>query len=176
MVIGLDNELLQIVSEASKGDVSAFAKLYETVYRDMYYCALAKLGNPDDAADAVSDAVLDAYTGIKKLKNPECFRVWIFKILIRQINKRYKEYSDFRGNRTDIGDEEGLTEQTSPDLSLVEVLESFGRLTKPEREVVSLSVISGLSGEEISQITGINPSTVRSHLSRAKAKLREEYL
>ena len=53
-----------LVKRAAKGDTQAFALLYKNVYEELYYYALANLGNEDDAADCVQDTALDAFTGI----------------------------------------------------------------------------------------------------------------
>ena len=44
-----------------KCDAKAFAKMYETVYRDLYRFALCTMKNSHDAEDAVSEAVMNAY-------------------------------------------------------------------------------------------------------------------
>mgnify|MGYP000084379290 FL=1 len=42
--------------------------MYETVYRDLYRYALCLMKNPQEAEDAVSEAVITAYENIHKLK------------------------------------------------------------------------------------------------------------
>ena len=51
-----------------------FMELYETVYKDMYRLAYYYLGNPQDAEDAVSEAVLKAYEKFDTLRREEAFR------------------------------------------------------------------------------------------------------
>ena len=51
-----------------------FEENYRQVYRDLYRFALYTLGNPQDAEDVVSDAVVDAYQSYGKLRNQEAFR------------------------------------------------------------------------------------------------------
>ena len=45
-----------------------FAAYYEKVYRELYYFALHTLKNPQDAEDAVSEAVADAFATVEKLR------------------------------------------------------------------------------------------------------------
>ena len=73
---------------AGRGDTAAFSRLYSLVYKDMYRTALYNLRNTHDAADAVSDAVADAFENIGRLKNAEAFKAWIMKILFAKIKKR----------------------------------------------------------------------------------------
>ena len=65
-----------------KCDAKAFAKMYETVYRDLYRFALCTMKNSHDAEDAVSEAVMNAYEHIASLRSEESFRSWIFTILV----------------------------------------------------------------------------------------------
>nr|MCR5388430.1 RNA polymerase subunit sigma-70 [Lachnospiraceae bacterium] len=60
--------MTELIKAAKSGDRDAFGKLYETVYVDMYKYALYMLRNPEDAEDAVADAVTDAYLEIKNLR------------------------------------------------------------------------------------------------------------
>lgn len=71
-----------------------FAKYYETVYKDMYRFALYTLKNPHDAEDVTGETVADAYASIEKLRDPECFRGWIFAILSNKCKRKLKEYVD----------------------------------------------------------------------------------
>ena len=63
------------------GNKIAFENLYSAVYRDLYKFAFYTIGNSEQAKDAVSETVLDAYKGIGKLKSTDKFDIWILKIL-----------------------------------------------------------------------------------------------
>ena len=58
-----------LVLQAKAGDDSAFASLYETVWQDLYKSAFYILGNREDAMDVVSETFLEAYRGIRKLRD-----------------------------------------------------------------------------------------------------------
>ena len=87
--------------------VKRFSEMYETVYRDLYHYALCLMKNPQEAEDAVSEAVVAAYENIHKLKKEEAFRSWIFTILTNKCKKRLKkalkksreERKNFRNSR-----------------------------------------------------------------------------
>lgn len=81
---------------AGRGDTAAFSRLYSLVYKDMYRTALYNLRNTHDAADAVSDAVADAFENIGRLKNAEAFKAWIMKILFAKIKKTAKRIYELR--------------------------------------------------------------------------------
>ena len=57
-----------------KCSIKKFSEMYETVYRDLYRYALCLMKNPQEAEDAVSEAVIAAYENIHKLKKEEAFK------------------------------------------------------------------------------------------------------
>ncbi len=87
-----NNSFSADVRLARKGDTAAFARLYSLVYKDMYHIALYSLRSSHDAADAVSDTVLDAFRSIGNLRDENAFRGWIMKILSAKIKQKQKEY------------------------------------------------------------------------------------
>lgn len=157
------------VKLAKKGDTSAFSRLYETVYKDLYHIALYSLKNSHDAGDVVSDTVLDAFCSIDKLREPEKFRSWIMRILSVKIKRKQKEYfstaEELDENFPDISDF---------DYDSVELKEALNRLDSDSRLMLSLSVLGGYTSDEISEMCEIKSGTVRSRLSRIKEKLRLE--
>ena len=117
------NDISEDVRLAGQGSSEAFARLYSTVYKDMYHIALYSLRNSHDACDAVSDAVLDAFSSIKKLNDPSKFRSWIMTILSAKIKRRQKEYFS---PAESIDDNTTLTDEFSYDnVELSEALEKL---------------------------------------------------
>lgn len=153
---------------AQQGSAEAFSRLYGTVYKDMYHIALYSLRSAHDAADAVSEAVLDAFCTIRKLRKPEKFRSWIMSILSAKIKRMQSEYFYVP---EEISDE---LRTESFDFDSVELKDALNRLDGESRLLLSMAVLGGYSGEEIASICKIKPGTVRSKLSRIKEKLRLE--
>ena len=157
------------VKLAKKGDTSAFSRLYETVYKDLYRIALYSLKNAHDASDVVSDTVLDAYCSIDKLREPEKFRNWIMKILSAKIKRKQKEYFNIT---EEIG--EDFPDISEFDYDSIELKEAMDKLDSQSRMMLSTSVLGGYTSDEISEICEIKSGTVRSRISRIKEKLRLE--
>ncbi len=151
---------------ARKGDTEAFSRLYSMVYKEMYHTALYNLRSSHDAADAVSDAVADAFETIGKLKDAQAFRAWIMKILFTKIKKRQKEYMKSNSQQ----DETVYTDDFN--FSSSELKEALESLDDQSRAILSLSVLGGYKSMEIAQISGMKASAVRSKLSRVKSQLR----
>ena len=74
-----------------KCDGDTFAKMYQSVYQDLYRFALCILRDGQEAEDAVSEAVLAGYENIGKLRKEEAFKSWMFTILANQCKKRFRE-------------------------------------------------------------------------------------
>lgn len=71
-------------------DIWSFTDQYKLVYKDLYRFALCMMRHPQDAEDAVSEAVLSAYENIHKLRKEEAFKSWIFQILANVCKKKLK--------------------------------------------------------------------------------------
>lgn len=153
---------------AKMGDKTAFARIYENVYKDMYRFAFYTLGHQQDAEDVVADAVADAYAGIGKLREPARFKSWIFRILSVKCKRKRKEYTqkteELPLDQAALGPEPGAYQ---------EVREAFFRLPYEDRLIISMSVFGGYDSREIGRILHKNENTVRSRRSRGLKKLSE---
>ena len=90
-------ETAALVAQAQSGDVEAFGRLYEYVYTDLYRYAYYQLGHAEAAEDAVQETALEAFRGIRKLKNAGAFRCWIFTILSARCNRGIRDLCRQRG-------------------------------------------------------------------------------
>lgn len=164
----------ELAERARNGDQEAFAGLYREVYEDLYRFALYVLKNPHDAQDAAAETVADAYASVGKLRKPEAFRPWIFKILTNKCKRRLKEYSRRDVELTEeILSGEILAGEQDTDLYF-QVRQAFFSLEWEERLIISMKIFGGFKSEEIGQILHKSHNTVRSRLSRALKKMEEK--
>lgn len=151
-------------------DTKTFAQMYETVYQDLYRFALCMLRNPQDAEDAVSEAVVAAYENIGNLKKEDAFKSWIFTILSNICKKKWRNAA----REETRSDEEMLFSAASeePDIGVaLDVRKAFFLLEDEEQTIVGLSVFGGYTSQEIGDALKLNPNTVRSKRSRALQKM-----
>ena len=159
----------KLIRRAISGDREAFASIY-MLYRDrLYRYAYFKLRSSDDAEDAVSDCVVRAFTAIRRLKNEKAFPAWIFRSMYRGCAEMIE--SKLKRNADENVDEAIVSVEDSH--MSVELSEALDALSPGTRDIVLLSVVAGFNSREISSLTGIKASTVRSKLSRGLAKMRE---
>lgn len=151
-------------------DTKTFAQMYETVYQDLYRFALCMLRNPQDAEDAVSEAVVAAYENIGKLKKEDAFKSWIFTILSNICKKKWRNAA----REETRSDEEMLFSAASEESDIgvaLDVRKAFFLLEEEEQTIVGLSVFGGYTSQEIGDALKLNPNTVRSKRSRALQKM-----
>lgn len=164
-------EITAHVLLAKNGDTASFCKLYELYYKDMYRYAYYMLGGSDDVEDVISETVLDAFTGIRKLKHPEKFKAWIFQILTVKCKRQIAAYVDKRQNTGDDTDLTQLKKDDHPYALSVDVQNAFKLLTDMEKTVVSLIVFGGYTSRDAAKILKSREGTIRSLKSRAFTKM-----
>ena len=59
------------LEQAQQGDEGAFAKLYAATVEAQYYQAMALLGNPHLADDAVQDSYASLYKNAANIRDPQ---------------------------------------------------------------------------------------------------------
>lgn len=165
--------MIAYVLLARNGDTEAFCKLYEQYYKDMYRFAYYLLGNEEDAQDAISDTVLDAFSSIKKLKKPESFKSWIFKILSTKCKRQQAVYVSNREHlKTDDNTSE-LVKEDYPYADSIDIKNAFKALNDIERNVIALMVFAGYNSRETAKLLGSPEGTIRSLKSRALTKMSQ---
>ena len=129
----------------------------------LYRAALAILGDPHEAEDAVQDAFLRFLERAPvDLKNPGA---WLTRVLVNGCRSRLRLAWRRVGPLPETFPSPGPEEQ--------EELEELFSLPPEDRAVIHLHYYEGYSTGEIARMLGLRPGTVRSRLSRAREKLRK---
>ena len=180
------DEERRLVEVAQSGDVESFNELVRLFEGRVYTLCYRMLGDAESAADAAQDAFLAAFRNLKSFRGGS-FRSWMLRIAtnicydVLRVRKRRPSVS------LDI---EADDESASSPLQIADTAESpddfaqrrelaaaiqqgLTALPDEQRIVLILSDIQGLAYEEIAQITNSNLGTVKSRLSRGRARLRD---
>ena len=165
------------IKRARLGDKDSFAEVYQQIADDLYRVALYSLGNAHDAQDVVSETFIEAFKGIKNLRDDNSFKPWIMRILSIRCKRKIGQYITGR-SEMDIDDfldlsEEGesVEEHSTQKIALLNALET---LTPQERQIVALAVVQGYTVRETAEILGAPQGTVSSKLHRTLKKLRSQ--
>lgn len=166
----------ELVIMSKNGDVQAFCILYGLYKKKLYSYAFYRLGNKDDAEDAVSDCVLSAFEQIGSLKNENAFSAWIFRILYCSCAAAIKNQIQQR-NTDNMDDFMNISSDNSDKhIRITELNQALKVLNDEERDIVLLSVVAGLKSNEIAKINGLTAGSVRSKLSRSLSKMKKELI
>lgn len=148
----------------------AFAEAVRAHGRAMFRAARACTGSDADAEDAVGEAVLLAWRGWSGLRDPEAVRPWLLKIAVNCARSQGRK--NRRMTPVDAGELERLA-GAAPEPPAAGLWEAVCRLPADSRAVVTLFYYEELTEAEVAKILGIPRGTVKSRLSRARARLRE---
>ncbi len=169
----------KIVEFAMSGDKEAFTALYSKYYKDIYKFACFMLGRAQEAEDVVADAVLDIWLGLKKLKQPEKFKSWAFAIVANKCKKRMRSRKEvpmvLEEELEGVFDNKSIYDETMENfVGVMDARKAYAMLNAEEKSIVAYAVFAGYDSGEISEIMKVNRNTVRSKLSRALNKMREQ--
>ncbi|NKB66957.1 MAG: sigma-70 family RNA polymerase sigma factor [Candidatus Latescibacteria bacterium] len=154
----------------------AFSRLARQYQNMAYGCAVAILGNPAQAEDAVQETLLTAWNHIDQLRQPQAFPAWLRRIALWQCY--------YYRRRTPKGkiSIENLYEQLPDDLDLASTLERhdlldrvweiMADLPRPQREILVLYYLDEYTTAEIARFLDISPGAVRKRLHDARGKTR----
>ena len=156
---------LDLVKKAKMGNGKAFTKLVEENLKSMYRVAKGILNNEEDIEDAIQNTILKSYSNINTLRSEDLFKTWLIKILINECNKIYNF------NKKCISLDQVVEEQYSDKYENLDLKIAINSLPEELRLVITLFYFEDLKISEVSEIIGIAEGTVKSRLSRAKAKI-----
>ena len=138
--------------------------------------------NEEDAQDILHDSFVKILTNIDKVDENWAYVGWMKTIVVNTAINAYRERAKTSGS-VDIDDVQETIEdvriETSDFLTRELLLKFISELPEGYRTVFNLYEIDGYSHLEITQMTGISYSTVRSQLFKAKRALKkkiEKYL
>jgi RNA polymerase sigma-70 factor, ECF subfamily len=142
--------------------------------RNLRVFAISLSGSVSLADDLVQESLLRAWSNSEKFQPGTSLRAWLFTIL------RNIYYSNYRKRSREVQDSDGLYARrlTVPGdqeshLDLEDFRAAMTKLPAEQREVLTLIGASGLSYEEAAVVCQVGIGTIKSRLSRARAKLVE---
>ena len=170
------------------GDPEEFARLIDAYSGKIYRLATKMLNQQQDAEDVLQETFLKAYRGIKSFDGRSKISTWLFRIATNEAlmvlrRKRPDTVSIDEPVETEEGEQEPLqivdwcclpedellSEETKEKLD-----EAVQRLPERLRVVFLLRDINDLSTHETAEILGLSDTAVKTRLSRARLRLREE--
>ena len=172
-----------LVAAARTGNASAFNTLVRTYQDIAFNVAYRMVGNMDGAADATQEAFLAAYRALPAFRGGS-FKAWLLRIVtnacydqLRHQKRRPQALLDDLAEDSDYAS--ALVDHSQdPEANLLRedlaraIEAGIAKLPLDQRVILVLSDVQGMTYDEIAEVTGVSLGTVKSRLSRARARLR----
>jgi len=172
------------IQQAQNHDLAAFNRLVLLYQNVAFRVAYRLLGDEERAADAVQDSFIKAYRKLHQYRGGQ-FRSWLLRIVTNSCYDMLRSKARHPTTSLDnmVVEQESSTWLLDPAESVEQQVlrqevadflqEAITTLPPNQRIAVTLCDVEGLDYQEISDVTGWALGTVKSRLSRGRAKLRE---
>ena len=171
-----DKELARL---AAAGDTTAFEELHRRYRRLVYAVALRMTSNPVDAEDLTQESFLSLLRGIGSFRGESAFATWLCRLTTNQVLMHFRRRRSKPEDQTADGQLReakpcgAQRRDTAPVVDLLAIERAVGLLPPGYRAAFILPDVEGYEHGEIARVLGCTPSTSKSQLHRARAKLRE---
>ena len=171
---------VQLIGRAREGDRIALRELVD-LHKDRLFAFIWRMvRDHHEAEDICQDAFLKAFASLDSFSSEYRFSTWLFTIAYRVCLNRLRRKRPFSGD-FDFG-AMASGDGTSPSATLeseeagrvrASVWSAVDRLSPPQRATVLLFYRNEFGCHEIARVLQLPLATVKSHLHRARARLRE---
>jgi RNA polymerase sigma-70 factor (ECF subfamily) len=174
---------LELAQRVVDGDESAATEIFQSLSGEMYGFARKMLGDPEQAEDALQEAMLAVLKKAEIYDGRVALRSWAFSIL------RNKVYDTFRQRGRDIlvstADPEAASfdstghwnkdfEVWNEDAELLEIVKHcMEQLPHNQREALYLCSVEEMPAQEVAEMVGVSYTNLRQILHRSRAAVRK---
>ncbi len=156
-----------------KQDKAWFSEQVRALEPGLFALAMSYMKEEADALDCIQQSILNAYTKLETLREPDKFKPWLYGILVNQCKDELRR----RGRTVSLEDRDGEEPASEPAVSFetkAVLWAAVQRLSEPYRTLLILFYYEDLPTEDIALAMNQKPATVRKQLERAREKLRTE--
>jgi RNA polymerase sigma-70 factor, ECF subfamily len=159
------------------GDADAFGLLFRRHKDRLWAVALRIACDPDDAADALQEAMISAFRRAGDFRGESAVTTWLHRIVVNAsldlLRRRSARAVGWSGDPDELPVPEprlGVDSSASTD-SRLDVDAAMRTLPPPQRAALVLVDMLGYSVADASAILGVSEGTVKSRCARGRAKL-----
>jgi len=170
------------------GDRVEFARLVDAHYEMIYRLVMRMLQNTQDAEDVLQETFIKAYRHIRNFDGRASISTWLYRIATNEalmhLRRKRPETLSIEEPSEEAGEEQEPMQITDwccmPEESLMSeetkayLDQAIEKLPSGLRLVFVLRDIQGLSTRETGEILDISDMAVKTRLSRARLRLRED--
>jgi len=151
------------------GDRYAFEELFYRHHRHLHRLARLTSRNPEDAKDALQDAMLSAHHGASSFRNDAAVSSWLYRIVVNACLDRLRRNKTHP--TTTLDDVYPVPDRTAQADTAIVIQRALMRLPVEQRAAVVAVDMQGYSIAETARMLGVAEGTVKSRCSRARARL-----
>ena len=164
----------EVVAAIVAGDPGGIAAAYDRYAVALYAYCRSLLREPEDAADVVQDTFLIATSKLGALRDPGKLRPWLYAVARNECLRRLRS-----GEATAPLDEAADTPTGAPDVGDAAeqeelrqlIMAAIDGLNRGERDVIELSLLHELDGDDLADALGVTRNHAHALLSRARSQL-----
>ena len=165
----------EVVAAIVAGDPAGLAEAYDKYAVPLYSYCRSMLRAPADAADAVQDTFLVATAKLHSLRDPGKLRAWLYAVARNECLRRLRAGNALSALEEDAADlhtpgaDVGIATERVELQELVKA--AIAGLNPRERDVIELSLVAELDGDELADALGVSRNHAHAQLSRARSQL-----
>jgi RNA polymerase sigma-70 factor, ECF subfamily len=167
----------ELVAAHVRGDQNAFGELFRRHRDRLWSVAIRTIGDPEEAADALQDAMVAALRGAAGFRGDSAVTTWLHRVVVNACLDRMRRRaarpvgvapvdSDHHPGAADPGPDPMETRELRLTLS-----SALATLPFEQRAALVLVDMEGYPVEEAARILDVPPGTVKSRCARARVKL-----
>ena len=170
---------LQLIEECRGGNFNNFSKLVDQTSPFAFSLAFRMLGDDDLAKDVVQETMVTIWQKLNNIRSAEAYTTWIRKVVINKCydclrhKKRNREYST--DDKTWLLLSERMSQLPSDQLENDQIAHIISMLTDKlspkQKTIFVLSEVEEMTSDEISEVTGMAKSTIKSNLYYARKSI-----
>jgi RNA polymerase sigma-70 factor (ECF subfamily) len=173
--MGSENQLSALIRRCQRGEQAAFEELFQRFQPRLRYYVRRLDTMGDYVDDTLQDIWVKVVREIGSLKDPKAFVAWLYAIARNEAYGRARIKDPF----VELTEEhlERVAEHDEPvftDADATRIHQGLGKLKAHHREILTLSFLEDFSHQQIAEILGVSPGTVKSRIYYAKQSLRKE--
>lgn len=169
---GHDRTDEQLLAAHVAGDRFAFEELFNRYQPQLYRLARITIRCPDDARDALQDAMLSAHCGAPKFRHDCSVSSWLYRIVVNACLDRMRRHKARPTTPLDGMACAGSVGDPAPGVDTAIVIERALMCLPIEQRAAIVTVdMQGFSVAEAARLLGVPEGTVKSRRARARSRL-----
>jgi RNA polymerase sigma-70 factor (ECF subfamily) len=161
----------RLLADHLAGDPEAFATLVRRHRDRLWAVALRTLGDPEDAADALQDALISAFRGAAGYRGDAAVTTWLHRVVINASLDRIRRRQARPSVPIDGHEIQGRRDDHAATVVRLDIRAALSRLPEPQRVALILVDLEDMTIAEAAQVLEVPEGTVKSRCSRARTAM-----